>query len=223
METDSGQLQQKGVERSSLSEEPDALELSQSFARISLQSDEGAPGPPALWGRGGGGARRDHVRTTWRTPSPRAVPDPGRAAGPATPHGLRPEKANGRSGPGDLAPPLASAAGHRRVVVRVKCWPSLAVSSARTGRPLPRGRVHLALKRALDTPVRPCWSTVNGMWQWASPLHSSNKQVLLQCSDLPRIKCSDYEGDCAVPAKLATPLIISECPGALEMAVQDGN
>ncbi|CAI9173357.1 unnamed protein product [Rangifer tarandus platyrhynchus] len=138
METDSGQLQQKGVERSSLSEEPDALELSQSFARISLQSDEGAPGPPALWGRGGGGARRDHVRTTWRTPSPRAVPDPGDR-------------------------------------------------------------------------------------QWASPLHSSNKQVLLQCSDLPRIKCSDYEGDCAVPAKLATPLIISECPGALEMAVQDGN
>ena len=51
----------------------------------------------------------------------------------------------------------------------------------------------------------------------------SVERVLLQCSDLPRIKRSDYEGDCVVPAKLATPLIILECPGALEMAVQDGN
>ena len=56
-----------------------------------------------------------------------------------------------------------------------------------------------------------------------SPLYSSIEQVLLQSSDLPRIKCSDYEGDCAVPAKLAAPLIISECLGALEMALQDGN
>lgn len=58
---------------------------------------------------------------------------------------------------------------------------------------------------------------------WGSPLHSSDEQGLLQGSDRPRIKCSDYEGDCAVPAKLAAPLIVSECPGALEMAVQDGN
>lgn len=59
---------------------------------------------------------------------------------------------------------------------------------------------------------------------WGSPLHSSDEQGLLQGSDSVLGSNALIMRVIVRFRQLAThPLIVSECPGALEMAVQDGN